>query len=74
MTTEFRSDWPTGAPHGTVGVEEEFHLVDPVSGANLAGIEDVLQCGCAVAEREIVQQIAETATPVCETGDDLLRH
>ncbi|MCW2924749.1 MAG: glutamate--cysteine ligase, partial [Thermoleophilia bacterium] len=42
--------------------------------ANLAGIEDVLQCGCAVAEREIVQQIAETATPVCETGDDLLRH
>lgn len=74
MATTFETEWPRDASHGTVGVEEEFLIVDPATGENVPRIEDIVGSSCPAAEREIVQQIAETATRVCSSGDDLLRH
>ncbi len=59
----------------TLGVEEEFHVVDPATrrltndaDAVLAGLDEV---DGNRFEREIKQSMVETATAVCETLDDV---
>ncbi len=54
----------------TIGVEEEFHVVDPVSRAlvpDAAGIIAQLPHGGAGIERELHAALIETATPVCHS-------
>lgn len=62
----------------TVGVEEEFHVVDPVtrSLANdadliLAGVGDL---GANVVDKEIKQSMVETATAICHTMAEVREH
>ena len=65
----------TAAPDGlTIGVEEEFHLVDPADRTMADAAEQVL----AITERagadvqaELKQSEVETATPVCTTLAEL---
>ncbi|MCW2928527.1 MAG: Enzymatic protein of unknown function [Thermoleophilia bacterium] len=65
------SSWPKDAPSGTIGVEEEFFLVDPASGAPTPIVEGVLAGGTA-GTREFVQELVEGCTDVCTSADDVL--
>jgi len=49
----------------TIGVEEEFHLVDPVTGALVAASADVRAHDPEVLEAELMSSCVETGTPVC---------
>ena len=69
---------PVSSNAVTVGVEEEFHVVDPVTrslvndGARvLRGIPDL---GENVVEKEIKQSMVETATAVCATMGEVREH
>ena len=58
----------------TIGVEEEFVLVDPASGEVRPRASEVLD-GCVehdgALEPEVVASVVEGVTPVCATLDDL---
>ncbi|MCP3754607.1 glutamate--cysteine ligase [Streptomyces sp. TBY4] len=65
----------------TVGVEEEYLLVDPVSGLPTPRVEDVSRTAGlgSLAERgevqdELLQAQIEVATPVCSTLDEVGGH
>jgi carboxylate-amine ligase len=67
----------TGAPY-TLGVEEEYMLLDPESFDLVQHIETVLDAveGDALGERinaELMQSVLEIATPVCATAGDVMR-
>lgn len=53
----------------TLGVEEEFHLVDPMTGRLRPAIEEILAAADAGAglTPELVTSTVETATPVCRS-------
>lgn len=57
----------------TVGVEEEFHVLDPDSGRLAAVDADTLtgRRGQPVAEPELQRSVVETASSVCRTLDEL---
>lgn len=57
----------------TIGVEEEFHIVDPTTGAVVPEAGRVLQAGDTEAEPELHRGIVETATSVHTGLDDLRR-
>ncbi|HEX2302818.1 MAG TPA: carboxylate-amine ligase [Gaiella sp.] len=62
----------------TLGVEEEYMLLDPTSFDLVQHIETVLDAvqGDVLAERlnaELMQSVLEIATPVCRTAGDVLR-
>jgi glutamate---cysteine ligase / carboxylate-amine ligase len=54
----------------TLGVEEELFLVDPVTGAPAAAVEQVL--GPPGLKTELFSCLVETNTPVCETPGEAL--
>jgi carboxylate-amine ligase len=65
----------------TVGVEEEYLLVDPVTGIPVPYSEKVriaADLACRMGEREVqcelLQSQVEVATPVCETLDEVGGH
>ena len=65
----------------TLGVEEEFLLVDPVSARPLAVAQQALKArqtqGAASdpeVDSELFRQMVETATPPCLTADEIGRH
>ena len=67
----------TGDPY-TLGVEEEYMLLDPQSLDLVQHIETVLDAveGDALADRinaELMQSVLEIATPVCTTAGDVMR-
>jgi carboxylate-amine ligase len=65
---DLRCDAPsTGAP--TVGVEEEFALLDPASGVVVPRAADVVRdcCDAAGVVAESMTFMVETRTPVCRT-------
>lgn len=72
---------PFGPPAGyTLGVEEEFQIIDPISRELTARVQQLLPAAEAPAEQvqpEIYQSMIETATPVCrslgETRRELAR-
>jgi carboxylate-amine ligase len=54
----------------TIGIEEEFQIIDPVTRDLIAGVHDILPAAGAPAgqvQAEIYQSMIETATPVCHT-------
>ena len=62
----------------TLGVEEEYMLLDPESFDLVQHIETVLDAveGDELADRinaELMQSVLEIATPVCETAADVMR-
>jgi carboxylate-amine ligase len=62
----------------TLGVEEEYMLLDPESFDLVQHIETVLDAvqGDELADRinaELMQSVLEIATPVCRTPDDVMR-
>ena len=62
----------------TLGVEEEYMLLDPQSFDLVQHIEAVLDAvqGDELADRinaELMQSVLEIATPVCETAGDVMR-
>ncbi len=66
-----------GDPY-TLGVEEEYMLLDPTSFDLVQHIEMVLDAveGDALADRinaELMQSVLEIATPVCTTAGDVMR-
>jgi carboxylate-amine ligase len=66
-----------GDPY-TLGVEEEYMLLDPESYDLVQHIETVLDAvqGDELADRinaELMQSVLEIATPVCETAGDVMR-
>ena len=66
-----------GAPF-TLGVEEEYMLLDPTSFDLVQHIEMVLDAiqGDELADRltaELMQSVLEIATPVCRTAGDVMR-
>ncbi|MDQ2669663.1 MAG: glutamate--cysteine ligase [Gemmatimonadota bacterium] len=71
----------TSSPAGyTLGIEEEFQIVDPVTRELRAGIHHILPtAGASAAEvqAEIYQSMIETATPICrslaEAREELVR-
>ena len=67
----------TGDPY-TLGVEEEYMLLDPQSLDLVQHIETVLDAveGDELADRinaELMQSVLEIATPVCTTAGDVMR-
>ena len=54
----------------TIGVEEEFQIVDPSTRDLKAHVEQMLASGDAAfienVKREMIQSMVETVTPVCE--------
>ena len=67
----------SGEPY-TLGVEEEYMLLDPVSLDLVQHIDTVLDAveGDALAEQinaELMQSVLEIATPVCATAADVMR-
>jgi len=54
----------------TIGVEEEFHVVDPVSGEFRAGAKALLRA-LPDAEHELHHSMIETATEICDDLTDL---
>ena len=64
---------PTGAP--TVGVEEEFMLLDPETGAVVSRAAEVIRdCGDAAGVvAESMTFMVETRTPVCQTLREVRR-
>ena len=67
----------TGDPY-TLGVEEEYMLLDPQSLDLVQHIETVLDAveGDALADRinaELMQSVLEIATPVCANAGDVMR-
>jgi carboxylate-amine ligase len=67
----------TGDPY-TLGVEEEYMLLDPRSFDLVQHIDTVLDAveGDALADRinaELMQSVLEIATPVCATAGDVMR-
>ncbi|MCW2922295.1 MAG: Enzymatic protein of unknown function [Thermoleophilia bacterium] len=64
--------WPRDASNGTMGVEEEFLLVDPATGEPMPHIESVMAETTGRATREFVQELVESCTPVCSSRDTLL--
>jgi carboxylate-amine ligase len=66
-----------GDPY-TLGVEEEYMLLDPTSFDLVQHVETVLDAieGDALADRinaELMQSVLEIATPVCTTAGDVMR-
>jgi carboxylate-amine ligase len=66
-----------GDPY-TLGVEEEYKLLDPTSFDLVQHVETVLDAieGDALADRinaELMQSVLEIATPVCTTAGDVMR-
>jgi len=66
------------SPQYTLGVEEEYMLLDPTSYDLVQHIETVLEAveGDELGERinaELMQSVLEIATPVCHTAGDVLR-
>jgi carboxylate-amine ligase len=57
----------------TLGVEEEFHLVDPETGELVAGARRLLAVDGARAEAELRLSMIETATAICRDLDGLRR-
>jgi carboxylate-amine ligase len=62
----------------TLGVEEEYMLLDPESLDLVQHIETVLDAveGDELADRinaELMQSVLEIATPVCQTAGDVMR-
>src|SRR3954452_6207943 len=59
----------------TVGVEEEYHLLDETTFALVAGVDDVLpraqQALGAEVQPELNQAQIEMGTPVCTTLDEV---
>jgi carboxylate-amine ligase len=70
---------PPGAAHAaggiTLGVEEEFVLLDPSTGAAVLTGPDLVRMldGEPGIQREVMRFQVETATPVCTSLDDLGR-
>src|SRR6185503_13888852 len=67
----------SGEPY-TLGVEEEYMLLDPVSFDLVQHIDTVLDAveGDALGEQinaELMQSVLEIATPVCATAADVMR-
>ena len=64
-----------GGVGATLGVEEEFHLLDPVDGGLVPGAVDVVSEAAAAGgpdvEPELLQSTVETATPVCRSLDEV---
>ncbi len=62
-------------PHITLGVEEEFFLVDPTTGALARRSPELVSDACdalgSVVTSELILCQIETATPVCSTLDEL---
>ena len=56
----------------TVGVEEEFQLVDPVTGSLKGRAPDLLENGDPV-QQEFQRTMVEVATPVCGTAQEVRR-
>ncbi|MGI8973320.1 MAG: carboxylate-amine ligase [Gaiella sp.] len=66
------------SPQYTLGVEEEYMLLDPTSFDLVQHIETMIEAieGDELAERinpELMQSVLEIATPVCRTAGDVLR-
>lgn len=60
----------------TIGVEEEFQIVDPDSRELVAGVRHLLPTAAAPTEQvqaEIYQSMIETATPVCHSLTEVRR-
>ena len=60
----------------TIGIEEEFQIVDPVSRDLVPGIHHILPSAdvpAGEAQTEIYQSMIETATPVCHSLEEARR-
>ncbi|MBA3489242.1 MAG: glutamate--cysteine ligase [Longispora sp.] len=68
---------PTGVPPvgATLGVEEEFHVLDPDTGRLTAAAPGIIEAvdreNKGLVEKEFKSSMVETATPVCSTLDEL---
>ena len=71
--------WPAGTPRAaggiTLGVEEEFLLLDPAAGTAVPAGPDLARMlgGEPGVQQELMRFQVETATPVCTSLDDLGR-
>ncbi|MCW2955747.1 MAG: glutamate--cysteine ligase [Thermoleophilia bacterium] len=72
MSEGMSSEWPNDCRDGTIGVEEEFLLVDPSNGEPMPHIEAVIAGSTGRLTREFVQELVESSTPVCSSSDMLL--
>lgn len=72
MSDGMAGAWPLDATNGTMGVEEEFLLVDPTSGEPMPHIETVMAATTGRVTREFVQELVESSTPVCSSRATLL--
>jgi carboxylate-amine ligase len=64
----------SAVPHvgATIGVEEEFHVIDPATGGLAPGAGRILHAQTGnVAEPELQRSMIETATPICADRDDV---
>ncbi len=61
-----------GPPY-TVGVEEEFQLMDPVSRALVPAVGAVMESGDGLVTSELSRSCVEMVSPVFETASDLAR-
>ncbi|MDQ1034335.1 carboxylate-amine ligase [Streptomyces sp. V3I8] len=65
----------------TIGVEEEYLLIDPVTGLPVPQVEKVRMAtegACLVADQEVQSELlqaqVEVATPVCDTLEEVAGH
>ncbi|MCW2960320.1 MAG: Enzymatic protein of unknown function [Thermoleophilia bacterium] len=65
-------EWPRDGSTGTIGVEEEFLLVNPATGDPMPHIESVMSCTAGRVTREFVQELVESSTPICNSRDEVL--
>jgi len=59
----------------TIGVEEEFHLLDPATGTLTTGAGRIMHAQTGtVAVPELQRSMIETSTPICASMSDVDRH
>ena len=64
--------------HFTVGIEEEFAIIDPVTRELRSHIQEILECGKVVLKEQIKpemhQSVVELGTEVCDSIDHAREH
>ncbi len=78
MTLEHAGSVVQGSPDTgfTLGIEEEFQLIDPETGELVSRAAEVLDGGASQArfQSELFRSVIETATPVCNDADEAIEN